>query len=177
MIYTEAGLPIYSKCFGEFCKDAFKNPELLSGFLSALQTLPPSMSADLSLDSVKMGSTEMRLSKTIPNNHSIVVGLDENSPDIAHLIFNAVQNVLLKEKFASLEWSFVTGETILTFEEELVNSALADVLDMYGGFVDLCTQGKKCPFYTSAQNNSKGQGEIWSVIHNNVSNIRARISV
>jgi len=37
MVYTESGLPIYSKCYGTFCKTAFKNPELLSGFLSALQ--------------------------------------------------------------------------------------------------------------------------------------------
>ncbi len=59
MVYTEAGLPIYSKCYGMFCKTAFKNPELLTGFLSALQTLPPTISSGLSLDAVKMGPTQM----------------------------------------------------------------------------------------------------------------------
>ncbi|MHA1769287.1 MAG: hypothetical protein ACTSV3_05485 [Candidatus Thorarchaeota archaeon] len=49
MVYTDSGLPIYSKCYGTFCKTAFKNPELLSGFLSALQTLPLTSSDDLSL--------------------------------------------------------------------------------------------------------------------------------
>ena len=78
MVYTESGLPIYSKCYGTFCKTAFKNPELLSGFLSALQTLPQTISTDLSLDSVKMGSTEMRFSRTTPTGHSIVVGLAED---------------------------------------------------------------------------------------------------
>ncbi|MHA2191410.1 MAG: hypothetical protein ACXAAP_14375 [Candidatus Thorarchaeota archaeon] len=48
MVYTSSGLPIYSKCYGTFCKTAFKEPELLSGFLSALETIPPTIGGGLS---------------------------------------------------------------------------------------------------------------------------------
>jgi len=97
MVYTESGLPIYSKCYGTFCKTAFKNPELLSGFLSALQTLPLTISSDLSLDSVKMGPTEMRFSRTTPTGHSIVVGLGEDSSEIANKVFESVAGVLAQD--------------------------------------------------------------------------------
>ncbi|MGQ4871339.1 MAG: hypothetical protein ACP6IT_05835 [Candidatus Thorarchaeota archaeon] len=44
MVYTQSGLPIYSKCFGGFCKSAFESPELLAGLLSAIETIPPTLS-------------------------------------------------------------------------------------------------------------------------------------
>jgi len=94
MVYTEAGLPIYSKCYSTFCKTAFKNPELLAGFLSALQSLPLTISSDLSLDSVKMGPTEMRFSRTTD-----ACELGDQCP----LHTNALQNISRRSKV----WSMV----------------------------------------------------------------------
>ena len=120
MVYTESGLPIYSKCYGTFCKTAFKNPELLSGFLSALQTLPLTISSDLSLDSVKMGPTEMRFLRTTPTGHSIVVGLGEDSEEIANKVFESVAGVLAMEKFVSIDWTFISSDMMNDFEDELL---------------------------------------------------------
>ncbi len=78
MVYTQAGFPIYSRCYGDFCKTAFKNPELLSGFLSALETIPLTLGDGLKLDAIQMGPTQMRFAKTTPSGHSIVVGLSDD---------------------------------------------------------------------------------------------------
>jgi hypothetical protein len=176
MVYTESGLPIYSKCYGTFCKTAFKNPELLSGFLSALQTLPSAISSDLSLDAIKMGPTEMRFSKTTPSGHSIVVGLAEDSLEIANKVFEQVESILAKEKFVNLDWSFITSEIMNDFQDELLKSALVDALHDHGGFEDTCPLGDRCPIHTNAFRNKTRRGKIWSMVKDKYAAMRAKMS-
>jgi len=176
MVYTEAGLPIYSKCYGTFCKTAFKNPELLSGFLSALQTLPQAISSDLSLESVKMGPTEMRFSRTTPQGHSIVIGLGRDSALIANKIFDSVAGVLAMEKFVSRDWSFISSEVMNDFEDELLKTALVDALHDYGGFEDTCELGDRCPIHTNAFQNTTRRGKIWSLVKDKYAAMRAKMS-
>jgi len=164
LIYTESGLPIYSKCYGIFCKTAFKNPELLSGFLSALQTIPLTISSELSLDAVKMGPTQMRFSKTIPSGHSIVVGLGEDKPEIAQRIFDAVSGILAKEKFHTVDWSYVTSDIMNAFEDELLRSTLVNTLHEYGGFEDQCSLGDQCPIHTNAILYKTRRERVWNLI-------------
>ncbi|MHA1770697.1 MAG: hypothetical protein ACTSYL_02895 [Candidatus Thorarchaeota archaeon] len=106
MVYTQAGLPIYSKCFGTFCKSAFEQPEMLAGLLSAIETIPPTLSEGLSLNAVHMGSTTMRFSKIMPSGHSVVIGLSEDRPDVAESVYAAVQKYC-----QTIDFVMLTGDS------------------------------------------------------------------
>lgn len=175
MVYTESGLPIYSKCYGTFCKTAFKNPELLSGFLSALQTLPLTLSSELSLDAVTMGPTQMRFSKSTPGGQSIVVGLGEDKPEVAEIIFKAVSGILASEQFLTVDWSFITSDLMNAFEEKLLQSTLVDALHDYGGFEDKCSLGDQCPIHTNALLYKTRREKVWGLIKGKYAAMRERM--
>lgn len=162
MVYTESGLPIYSKCYGNFCKTAFKEPELLSGFLSAIETIPPTLGSGLSLESIQMGPTQMRFSKTTPAGQSVVIGLSENKPEVAEAVFQAVNDVLSRPRFQDVEWTHVTGKAMNDFENELLNDALPEALHSHGGFSDQCPLGDQCPIHTTAYESTRSK--IWGAI-------------
>ncbi|MBN2228308.1 MAG: hypothetical protein JW779_01870 [Candidatus Thorarchaeota archaeon] len=176
MVYTEAGLPIYSKCFGTFCMTAFQNPELLSGFLSALQTLPMTISSDLSLDSVKMGPTEMRFSRTIPSGHSIVVGLPEDNKEIADKVFTSVSEILTSNHFKDIDWNFISSDVMHQFETELLQTALFQALQEHGGFEDKCPLGDQCPIHTNALQYKTKRVKVWNMIKDKYAAMKARMS-
>ncbi len=132
LIYTQSGLPIYSKCYDTFCKAAFKNPELLTGFLSAVETIPLTISSDFTLKSVKMGNSEMRFTKTTPGGHSVVIGLSEDAPDVANEVFSAVSGILASGRFVNQDWSVISSDLMASFEEELLESSLPKALHDYG---------------------------------------------
>ena len=175
MVYTESGLPIYSKCYGSFCKTAFKNPELLAGFLTALQTLPLTLSSELSLDAVKMGPTQMRFSKTTPSGHSIVVGLGEDMPEVAESIFEGVSGILAAEQFLTVDWSYITSDLMNAFEEKLLKSTLVDILHDYGGFEDQCSLGNQCPIHTNALLYQTRREKVWGLIKGKYAAMRERM--
>jgi hypothetical protein len=175
LVYTESGLPIYNKCYGTFYKTAFKNPELLTGFFSALQTLPLTLSSELSLESVKMGPTQMRFSKSIPSGHSIVVGLGEDKPEVAERIFGAVSEILAAEKLLNIDWSYVTSDIMNAFEAELLNSTLVDALHDYGGFEDQCSLGNQRPIHTNALLYQTRREKVWGLIKSKYTAMRERM--
>ena len=94
------------------------------------------MGGGLSLESVKMGSTEMRFSKTTPTGHSVVIGLGEDSPDIAEDIYREVSKILAGDRFANVDWTYMTSELMDAFEKELLETALVDAMHDHGGFTD-----------------------------------------
>ncbi len=150
MVYAESGLPIYSKCFGGFCRAAFKNPEMLSGLLSAIETIPPTLGAGLSLNSITMGHTQMRFSKKMPSGHSVVIGLSEEAPEVVQAVFEAVSDVLDMPNFREKDWGTITRDEMDEFKEELLKRSLVDALHDHGGFEDACPLGDQCPMHTDA---------------------------
>ena len=175
LVYTESGLPIYSKCYGMFCKTAFKNPELLTGFLSALQTIPPTISSEFTLKAVKMDKTQMRFSKTLPDGHSVVVGLGEDSPEVAERIFSVVSETLGSERFRDLDWAYITSDLMDDFEKQLLESSFVEALHDYGGFEDKCPLGDKCPIHTNALLYQSRREQIWDLIKGKYAAMRERM--
>ena len=162
MVYTEAGLPIFSKCYGTFCTTAAKQPELLSGLLSALQTLPLTLGGGLSLQSVNMGVTNLRFSKVLPSGHSVVIGLNEDSIEVSEALFGAVNTVLNSEKFAQIDWDYITSDLMHAFEEEFVQRVLPQALHVYGGFSDECALRNQCPLHNTAVKSRKQR--MWEAV-------------
>jgi hypothetical protein len=174
MIYTESGLPIYSKCFGGFCRTAFKNPEMLSGLLSAIETNPPTLSAGLSLDSIRMGDTQMRFSKKMPSGHSIVIGLSEDAPEVVQSVSDAVGEVLGLPRFRHKDWGTITRDDMDEFKEELLKRSLVDALHNHGGFEDACPLGDQCPMHTDAVMSRRDR--IWNSIKSKYRALREKMS-
>ncbi len=174
MIYTAAGLPIYSKCYGTFCQAAFKNPELLTGLLSAIETIPPTLSEGLNLQAVKMGETEMRFSKSVPNSHTIVVGLSANSPEMAEVVFKAVNNALNADPFDKMDWTLITGDMTRKFESYLINEVLPQALHEFGGFKDECPLGDQCPLHTTGPTSRRQR--IWNVFKDKYRMLREKMA-
>ncbi|KXH76313.1 MAG: hypothetical protein AM326_07345 [Candidatus Thorarchaeota archaeon SMTZ-45] len=175
LVYTESGLPIYSKCYGTFCKTAFRNPELLSGFLSALQTLPLTISSELSLEAVKLGPTQMRFSKSIPSGHSIVVGMGEDKPEVAERIFEDISKILAADRFLNVDWSYITSDIMNDFEKVLLKSTLVNALKDHGGFEDQCSLGDQCPIHTNALLYKTRREKVWSLIKGKYAALRERM--
>ena len=173
MVYTQSGLPIYSKCYGMFCKTAFKEPELLSGFLSAIETIPPTISEGLSLESIKMGPTQMRFAKSTPGGHSIVVGLAEDNAEVARKVFDSVSDILAKDSFRDVDWTYITSEVMKAFEDELLQHSLGEALHDYGGFEDQCPLGDKCPIHTNAFASRKTR--IWGAVKSKYAAMKAKM--
>lgn len=173
MVYTESGLPIYSKCFGTFCSTASKNPELLSGLLSALQTIPLTLSDSLTLEAVKMGSTDLRFSKSLPSGHSIVVGLSEDDEEVANAVFEAINKILQSERFERVNWDYITSDLMNEFEKDLVDKILPEALHAFGGFSDQCALGAQCPLHTNAEKSRSRR--IWEAVKSNYQALRERM--
>jgi hypothetical protein len=170
MVYTQAGLPIYSKCFGTFCKAAFKEPELLTGFLSALETMPLTISSDMRLDSVRMGNTDMRFSKSVPTGHSIVVGMSEDNSGLAEKVFKEISEILESDTFKDVDWNVISAEMMKTFEEELLNSTIPKAVH---DFKDECPFGDQCPLHVNAFVSRKQR--IWGAIRRSVDSFREKM--
>ncbi|MHA1925381.1 MAG: hypothetical protein ACXABV_13295 [Candidatus Thorarchaeota archaeon] len=174
LIYTQSGLPIYSKCYGTFCKTAFKQPELLTGFLSAIETIPLTLASGMSLQSVKMGSTEMKFSKTTPDGHSVVIGLAEDAPEVANEVFEAVTKALSAEKFRDADWDHISSELMKAFENELLNNSLPEAMHDYGGFEDRCSLGDTCLIHTNATKSRASR--IWGAIKGKYAALKQKMS-
>ncbi len=162
MVYTNAGLPIYSKCFGNFCRSAFENPELLSGLLSAIEKIPPTIMDGAELKGIKMAYTSMRFSKTLPEGHTVVVGLSEDRPDVAKRVYEAVDSLLKQPRYQGVDWEVVTSELVHDFTRDLTQNYLVDAMHKFGAFADECPLGDQCPIHSDPIIGQKRR--IWDVI-------------
>ncbi|MHA2109276.1 MAG: hypothetical protein ACW99R_16340, partial [Candidatus Hodarchaeales archaeon] len=111
MVYQASGLPIFSKCFKGFCTLNAKDPMLLSGFLTALQSFGAQITNDgsgssSSLEAVKIGPTVMRFSKVLPSGHNVVIGLSEDSPSMARDIFDGI-DTFIRNEYADTNWTII----------------------------------------------------------------------
>lgn len=171
MVYLVTGLPIYSKCFSKICGVAFREPALLSGFLSALENFSAEITQGTrSLQSVKMGDTLMKFNRTLPTGHSVVIGLTEDDEGMVDTIFETIRTIV-EIDFKGKDWSIVNEE----FEKEFAYALykrLEGPLQKYGGFHDECPLGDKSLFKTVASSEKKTT--IWQRIKENYRIFRER---
>jgi hypothetical protein len=148
MIYQASGLPIFSKCFKGFCALNVKDPMLLSGFLTALQSFSSQLSSDgieskSSLEAMKIGPTVMRFSKVLPSGHNVVLGLSEDSPSMARDIFDGIEKFILTD-YADTNWTIIDTDFGEIFGKSLVEKVLTPLFHSKGGWHDTCPLGDAC---------------------------------
>ncbi|MFW9854697.1 MAG: hypothetical protein ACFFFG_06535 [Candidatus Thorarchaeota archaeon] len=181
LVYRKSGLPIYSKCFSGFCGIAMKEPSLLTGFLTAVQSFSTELvSSDSSnsgnLEAITMGETIMRFNTTTPSGHRIVVGLREDKPKVAEEIFKAVSHVL-ETKYSDQNWDLIRdAEFNHEFENALHEDALTPALLNVGGFHDNCPMGDNCLFRTLPTESSQKKS-IWQLIKTKIQFMRDKLGL
>ena len=158
IIFEKGGTPIYSHCFGGFCAAAGLDDTLLSGFLSALTTMPTMFEGKegkkQSVQMLEMDYTKLIFSTT-SSGKMVVIGVDKEFYDdeedrgAVSELFDEVEE-LLEEDFSHITWAACEREDREEFEHKLVEEVLPATLDVY---VDYCRGGDDCQFdhYTSEE--------------------------
>jgi hypothetical protein len=168
MIYQASGLPIFSKCFKGFCSLNVKDPMLLSGFLTALQSFSTQIttgetSTASSLEAVKIGPTVMRFSKVLPSGHNVVIGLSEDSPSMAKEIFDGI-DTFIRNRYADTNWTIIDTSFGESFGELLVKDVLAPLFHTKGGWEDTCPLGDACAMKALPVEPTEEKLSIWGAI-------------
>ncbi|MHA2154360.1 MAG: hypothetical protein ACXABU_03395 [Candidatus Hodarchaeales archaeon] len=168
MVYQASGLPIFSKCFKGFCTLNAKDPMLLSGFLTALQSFGAQITNDgsgssSSLEAVKIGPTVMRFSKVLPSGHNVVIGLSEDSPSMARDIFDGI-DTFIRNEYADTNWTIIDTIFGEKFGELLVNNVLAPLFHNKGGWEDTCPLGDACAMKALPVESTEEKISIWGAI-------------
>ncbi|OLS24739.1 MAG: hypothetical protein HeimC3_18500 [Candidatus Heimdallarchaeota archaeon LC_3] len=156
IIMQKSGIPIYSRCFGGFCWNLMTDEILLSGFLSALSTMPTMFGGDdLSLKNVEMGSTKLFFNHTTPSSHIICLGIaisSTNEPDANQEVQNLFEkiSIFLEVNHAETDFTVFSKEERINFHEEIKIEVIEPSLIVFED-KDFCrTHGRRdsCPIDT-----------------------------
>jgi len=168
MILQQSGIPIYSKCFGEFCYLLVADENLFSGFLAALTSMPKMMSEDQhALQSVEMSHTKLVFDYTTPSGNVIVLGFDPDEIDSdAKKVINEMfvtASEMIETKYSDYNWSAMSDEKFYTFEHDLINTAIKPY---YSYPEDQEDHEGQCPLCIATSNEMKVdyQSTVWDKI-------------
>lgn len=126
IILQQSGLPIYSKCWGNFCAVLTVDDTLLSGFLSAITSMPKMLNQNTELSSIEMGFSKLLFNYTTPSGHIICGGFrkEEINPKVMPAInefFTQISN-FLESEYKDAKWNNLSDEQIKDFENKLLTT-------------------------------------------------------
>ncbi len=129
LIFQESGLPIYTRCMGQVCKMLAVDETLLSGFLSAISTLPSMFGQENSgLMAIELGQFKLMFHPTTRRRHIVCIGipLKQYSPEVERHIKEALTKIeyILEVDFQDEDWAFITDEKVTKLEHELAEQVL-----------------------------------------------------
>lgn len=174
ILFEKSGIPIYSHCFGGFCAHLGMDETLLSGFLSALSSMPQLFGQKGGVQSVEMDYTKLMFSGT-ETGKVMVVGVDkttykpEKSDGTISELFSKTQK-LLDEEYGDVDWRD-PGVRRNAFNHELVDVVVRSTL---GVFENYCRQGDNCMLASSIpkdDNETTLQTSIWEKLQMRYSKI------
>ena len=128
IVFQKSGLPIFSKCFGDFCTVLMVDDTLLSGFLSAMTSMPTFFNQKVNLDSIELGFTKLFFNYTLPSGHVICMGFNKKttSPQKEKKIDELFEKItkFIEEEKKDINWSFLSTEEISPIVEELLTKII-----------------------------------------------------
>ncbi len=124
LIFQQSGLPIYTRCMGQVCKMMAVDETLLSGFLSAISTLPSMFGQDSSERmAIELGKFKLMFHPTKKNNHIICIGIpaEQYNQEAESSIREALSEIerVLEDEFRDEDWNFLSREKISRLEHAL----------------------------------------------------------
>ena len=112
---------------------------LLSGFLSAMTTMPSFFSTDeKTLNSIEMGFTKLLFSHTLPSGHVICLGFNKNSINKKNQqkidnLFDKINNFIEKDQ-KDVDWSLLTTEEIEPIIDKLLSQIINPWVHLTGNY-------------------------------------------
>ena len=146
IVFQKSGLPIFSKCFGDFCSVLLVDEMLLSGFLSAITKMPSLFGEDYNeLNAVEMGYTKLRFEHTSPSGHTICLGFKNEGPFLENKrliddLFTKIDN-FVEDTHKGKRWDFLTASEIREIENELIDSIINPWINVDPNYKN---HGEKC---------------------------------
>ena len=182
IILQNNGIPIYSRCFSDMCAIYMKNEELLSGFLSALTTLPSVISGGGHLSSIEMGETKLVFSERSDKHNFIsVIGvsIDQYNARLHnHVInefFRELEN-LISIKYKDYTWESISQENYTSFENDLYNNYMVPWFKS-NHTSNTCKNGEMCPFRIAVVENISKPKSIWKSLRNTFNKYRKKMKM
>lgn len=148
ILFKTDGTPVYSKCYGGFCAKLNYDETLLSGFLSALTTMPEVFGASQKdIQNMEMGYTKFYFNYVPEDEIFMVLGINKETitSKTGGSIRETFQKIgeLLLSKYRGINWRIVAEGQLVELEHDLIN-VQRDVTS--GVFIDTCVAGDHCPF-------------------------------
>ena len=146
IVFQKSGLPIFSKCFGDFCSVILVDDLLLSGFLSALTTMPKMFGEGHDrLNAVEIGYTKLLFDHTLPNSNVICLGFKEEG-------FTVEKNKMIEDLFKKIndfveithkdeKWDILKSDQIRLILNELLDTIITPWINIDQNYRD---HGPKC---------------------------------
>ena len=152
IIYQKSGLPIYSNCFSGFCANLKIDETLLSGFLSAISTMPEILgTSSEAIKSVDLENVKLCFNHTTPSGHIMCLGIEKkfynstkNEKQINDL-FRKIDN-FIETEYGNFDFSISTSEERALFGEKVVHDI---ILPSLGYVRQRCACGKTCEAFSS----------------------------
>lgn len=146
MIYEKSGLPIYANCFSGFCANLQIDETLLSGFLTALQTMPAILGNEKdSLQRIELKNIKLCFNATTPSGHIICMGVEnkyfeKTSNEKLKELSDKISN-FLETEYPNTIFGGLDKQERMEFEQKLLNSVLLPTLE----YLRLrCACGEEC---------------------------------
>ncbi len=122
MIYTDVGIPVYSHCFSNFCKELKKTETLLMGFLSALSIMRDVFSSER-ISTIEHNDITMVFYE-IPCKKTMVIGVNTEAYNsnphnkVLLQLFKDLQQ-LFENTYADFRWGAFNRGKYKAFEQNI----------------------------------------------------------
>lgn len=169
IMFTEDGIPVYSRCFANLCMASLRDDVLLSAFLSSLNIIaqmdPSSAPEELILDdnpikvyygeekgirSINLEDLELIFYYTKVDEIIIASGFiykGKQPESEVHQFMVDLESFL--GKYSQTTWSNLPNDFIMNFEKDLLKSVVHPFQVKTHGKVAYCPYGENCFFRVS----------------------------
>lgn len=128
VILQSSGLPIYSKCWGNFCAVLTVDDTILSGFLSAITSMPKMMNQETELNAIEMGFSKLLFNYTTPTGHIICGGFRREEITKENMVeidkFFAQVSKFLEYDYKNAVWNNMAEQEKKEFEKEFLTTII-----------------------------------------------------
>lgn len=146
LIYREDGIPIFTKCYSNFCSHLFDDSARLTTFLSFLEIMGRKISGGQPVSSIQMGDITVKFTKSLPSCHSIVFGIESQNEELFNALFQSV-SILLEIKYPDKDWSIVERAFNEEFGKSIVKNALLPAFHGFDVTHGECDLKEECPLH------------------------------
>ena len=152
IILQKSGLSIYSRFLGSFCSFLSVDDTLLSGFLSAITTMPQMLNQNTNLNAVEMGFSKLLFNYTTPSGKIIIGGfrreeINNTSMKKINDFFIQLSN-FIENDYKDTKWDFLTDDEKIEFENQLLSKI---ILPWFHAVKSEMHNDDECPMCSNGQ--------------------------